>query len=131
MFKILISYYQVLVPFKTNFHVPWPGFFVAYLSSLSFMNLGLGNILVLDCIKHGSNFYDILLLATLLPILGLVVIYASLRLRWYITNAVGQEREQTKGSHLKLALLVLFAIYPGVSATIVRTFKCRYAPFSL
>lgn len=126
MLKILTSYFQVVVPFKNNYSVPWPRFFVDFLSSLSIVNLGLGQILTLDCVWPETNFYDQLLLMTLTPILLLLV-----NLAWFLIRsksscqATGQKLNKLVVFHLKPAILLLFVVYPGVSTTIMQTLKCR------
>ena len=123
MSKILFSYFQVLEPFKTNFSVPWPTFFVDFLSSLSIVNLGLGQILTLDCVWPDTNFYDQLLLMTLTPILLLLA-----NLAWFLLRscqALGQKLNGLVAFHLKLAIVLLFLVYPGVSAKIMQTLNCR------
>ena len=126
MLKILMSYFQVLVPFKTNFSVPWPPFFVGFLSSLAIVNLGLGQILTLDCMRPETNFYDQLILMTLTPILFLLANLACFLLRSKAFGQVtGQELNRLMVVHLKITIFVLFLVYPGASTTIMQTLKCR------
>ena len=125
MLKILMSYFQVLVTFKT-FSVPWPAFFLDFLSSLAIVNLGLGQILTLDCMRPETNFYDQLLLMTLTPILLLLANLAWFLLRCKASRQVtGHELNRLKAFHLKLTILLLFVVYPGTSTTIMQTLKCR------
>lgn len=87
------------------------------------INLGIGRILSSSCI-FTTDFYDSLLLATVGPMLVLLVLFGTLfitRRRNARTEAADSMFRSTRAS---VGLFILFFVYSSVSYTIFQTFVC-------
>lgn len=105
-------------------NVVYPNVYHKFLEVVNLINLNLGFTLSFSCVVE-TDFYQQLLLATIVPILvlaALTVTYAISRQR----NGHSPEGlRDAKHKHLSIALFIMFIVYSSVSYTIFQTFVCE------
>jgi hypothetical protein len=114
VFKILVTFCQILASMPSVFLVQFPPIFANFLSFLSVLNLSFLEAFSLGCITS-MNYYAELFLKTVMPLLISVIIWlASLRM-------APATKVRAKEAFLVLTYLVL----PGTTMAIFRTFPCE------
>eukprot|EP00611_Tribonema_gayanum_P009046 TRINITY_DN18761_c0_g1_i1.p1 TRINITY_DN18761_c0_g1~~TRINITY_DN18761_c0_g1_i1.p1 ORF type:complete len:1245 (+),score=365.94 TRINITY_DN18761_c0_g1_i1:193-3927(+) len=124
--RIPIVVFQVLTQYFQIAGVPLPDLYEQFLVWLNFVNVDLGSLLSSGCLWN-SDFYDRLLLVTLLP-LGIAALLCG-------AYAACQRRAQASGQRGKLyslfvkraGLLLLtlsFLVFSSSSTIIFQTFAC-------
>jgi len=121
--KIAVSLLQVMqmVPGVLPF-IEWPSVFLGFLNAMGIFNLSIFQVLQADCI-HPNNFYDRLLLHTLLPMSVWAVLGLSCGVHTLRQKA--EDRGETVSGYIGAALLVAYLSLPLTSNTIFDTFKCE------
>lgn len=87
------------------------------------MNLDIGFLLSSLCIVR-TDFYDRLLLATIGPLLVVMVLTATYRIAKERNKSSERAKRAVQKKHLSAALFVAFMIYSSVSFTVFQTFVC-------
>lgn len=115
--KILVVVWQILTVFPSITAVDYPPSYQRFLSWIDFVNLDLGSIFSASCVFPAVNFYDRLLITTLLPIglLGvLAVTYHAAKGRAGIGTAGVMKRRAAWSRHMAAGLLLTFLVSGGV-----------------
>ena len=123
LLKITVGFGQVISTVQTNFSVPWPNFLVMFYDSLSILNLDLIASLSFDCVSGSFNFYSNFSTTIVCPLVFLIALVA---VTFFRSQGVSLERQKVVSDQCwKVALLFLFLVYPGVSSTILKLYRCR------
>jgi hypothetical protein len=119
--KILIGLAQVLSAMKDNFEVPWPKAFTDFAERLSFLNLEFFSWSALACAAK-PNFLGVLLFDFFLPMAALLFLFIAHK----VCRRFGI-KSQLACRHvcLRYVFFLLFLIYPRISITMLKTFRCR------
>lgn len=111
--KILVVVWQILTVFPSITGADFPPAYSRFLSWIDIVNLDLGNIFSSTCVLPAVNFYQRLLLTTLLP-LGLaavlVVTYRMAIRRAGIGMSGVMARRAAWSRHMAAGLLLTFLV---------------------
>ncbi len=123
--SILVALLQILSVVPRVYMVPWPSFFVEFMSMLQ---LVLGDVLVVTgaaCV--GSlDFFDSLLFVTLVPLVLSALLAATYALApWLVSARYVKDRKVVRTTSLKLLIVLMTLCYPVVSLKTLMTFVCR------
>ena len=124
--KIIIGLFQVIGGMSIAFSASLPPFFRTVADVLALLSFDLFSTFDFGCALPDQSHFATLLVSTLTPI-GLIIVVLLCDFIVRVTILKGQEgplKELDIVSYT-IVLLVLFLIYPSVSATILKTFDCK------
>ena len=114
--KIAVSLIQVLTNLQFTLDLTWPDVFLAFVNMLKLFSFDLLGFIDVGCVTTYTYYTKVAFAATLPPILlGSVVVVYYLR-----KNVDG-----IFNRCVKMALTVIFLIYPFISQTVFQGFSCR------
>jgi len=126
LFKIVLGFMQIISTMAVNLpEVPWPDSLTVTWSMLGVVaNIDLFEGIAVDCVTSTYTFYDTFLITILYPIFLLAIIIAVTKYRQ--DNAEGAEAAETcLDEGWKVALFLMFLLYPSISATVLKVWNCR------
>lgn len=106
-------------------NVTFPTVYGKFLNLVAVVNLDLTWVMSLGCYVN-TNFYDRLLVITLLPLLVLSLLVTTF---WVAGLKHGHNEEhmtEIRRKHLSVLILVTFLVYSSASSTIFQTFACDH-----
>lgn len=109
--------------FTTIAGAVYPDEYQRFLSNLSPINLDIGFILSYSCMAD-TNFYDRLLLTTVMPLVVLAVLLGTYAFAKKNNGTSEQAIRAVQHKHLSAGLFVMFFVYSSVSFTVFQTFIC-------
>jgi len=114
--KIAVSLIQVLTNLQFTLDLTWPDVFLAFVNMLKLFSFDLLGFIDVGCVTTYTYYTKVAFAATLPPILlgSVVVVY-------YLRKNV----EGIFNRCVKMALTVIFLIYPFISQTVFQGFSCR------
>ena len=101
----------------------YPDEYEAFLAKVTVINLEIGSILSSSCILT-TDFYDSLLLATVGPVVVLLVLFGTLFIARRRSTSTEAAEPILRTKRASVGLFVLFFVYSSVSYTIFQTFVC-------
>ena len=101
----------------------YPRQYETFLAYLSFVNFDIGIIAWYSCF-FSPGFYDRLLLATITPLLVLLMLAGSYCVAKKDYRNSNPGVIAVRNQHISAALVVVFFVYSSVSSTIFQTFRC-------
>ena len=134
--KIVIGVFQIIGTFLSSLEVPWPDIFTTWMQKLEVFNLGMFDVASVQCMYPNSNFYNKLILQISGPIIFAISILVAEQLRvWWVkkhckftgsayTATIIRHRHTIENQHIFGFTVLLFVIFPGVSSTVMKYFKC-------
>lgn len=114
--KIGISLVQVLTSLQFTLRVQWPVFFLVFLNLLKVFSFDLLGFVDVGCVSS-YTYYSKVAFAAVMPLVllgGVAVVYK-----------VRQSVEGIGNRCIRMALSVVFLVYPFISATVFQGFSCR------
>lgn len=114
--KIAISLVQVLTSLQFTLRVQWPTVFLWFVNLLKVFSFDLLGFVDVGCVSSYTYYTKVLFAAFMPPVLlaGVAVVY---KLR--------QEQEGIGNRCVRMALSVVFLVYPFISTTVFQGFSCR------
>ena len=124
--QILVTFTQILSKVATIYPVQLPSVFTSFWGNFNVLSFDLST-LPLNCV-FDSNFHDRLVLTTTAPIvavLGIASTWLVLRQRmlWKGRDDLNASLSALASKSIRLAVMVLFTVFPMVSTTIFQTFQ--------
>ena len=123
--RILVITFQIIVGFAFTFNIRYPSNFLSFCALFSALNVSIPSLLSLGCVVE-PNFYSELLFMTLCPIVIalLLALFAAVgsfggRFESLAKSLGTSSPAQAAGA---ACVLMMYLIFPGVSATIFKTF---------
>ena len=131
MFKIVISFYQVVSSFL-NFNIKWPPFITNIFLMSEQVNIQILTLPGLSCILMGTSYQVKLIAYTIGPIL----LYVAIMLPCAFANVFFSQKtlsespwkpryDAAKRSMMNNICFFSFLIYPAVSLTVLKGLQCR------
>jgi hypothetical protein len=99
--------------------VEWPPIFIEFMNSIAVVNLDVFRTVDLQCEAKAWSFNSTFLLTIFMPIVIAILNFAIMAVRRLVCGS-----EKAYAQHLKGFLFFLFLIYPNVSSTIMKYYKC-------
>ncbi|CAM9120490.1 unnamed protein product, partial [Laminaria digitata] len=100
-----------------------PDEFEAFLSTLALVNFDIGSLMSSACF-YATDFYDRLVIATMVPLVILLVRAGTLVVALMRNGDSHSAVPIVKHKHLSVGLFVVFLVYSSVSFRIFQTFVC-------
>ena len=94
-----------------------------FYDSLSVLSLDLFTSLSFDCVSGSFNFYSTFVVSVITPIVFIAVLLAITLFRRH--KATPERTTAVDDQGWKVALLFTFLIFPGVSSTVLKLYRCR------
>ena len=128
-FKIMFGVLQIVSTFISNFDVPWPNVFISWCEFAQVTNVEVYDVANLQCSFPKSDFYNKLVIQIITPVVLVLCLFAAARIRIWRKASRGtstplKTKTKIENQHMFAFLFLLFVIYPGVSSTIAKFFKC-------
>jgi len=124
--KVVLSFYQVASALPVVMPaVPWPSPFMRITGVVTWVNFSPVNIPMISCLLPAS-FFDRLLFTIALPVFLLAFIFATELAGRVVLRSNPRKLEIFIDGCMSNIQVLLFLIYPSVSATILTAFACTY-----
>eukprot|EP00937_MAST-01D_sp_MAST-1D-sp2_P003491 g3491.t1 len=118
--KIVISLFQVLSQFTTNFpQVAWPLEFKDLVGDLQIFNFDFFNTAAIGCAAQ-TTFYETFIIQSFFPILVCTIIFLVHK----TAVLLDLDAFSNPGIVYKYCLFILFFVYPGTSNAVLRMLRC-------
>ena len=126
MAKILFATLQIVTAVSWQLALTFPDPFASVQAALSFVQMSLGNdsrLLPMGCLTRNYDYYGSILISTLGPMFGgvLIAAFGMLRSSGLDENA----KKRVMNQHKYALILLTFCVLPTASAAIFRTYDCR------
>jgi hypothetical protein len=131
-YKILITFTQILSKVATLYPIQLPSIFLSFWGKFSFFSFDL-SVIPINCILN-SNFHDRLVAMTVAPVgflLGMLTLWLTQRQLIMRRQKEGYRASLAKltSKTLRLSIIVLFTVFPMVSATVFQVVSTRTFAF--
>ncbi|CAM9578389.1 unnamed protein product, partial [Phaeothamnion confervicola] len=113
---------QIVTQYVAITGAKYPPVYQNFLAVAGVMTMNLQLVVSLGCLIS-FDFYEYLLLVTIVPLLVLALLGASLAVAW--TESTSESRwERAVGKHSLVFMVLTFLIYSTVSTAVFQTFAC-------
>ncbi|CAM9194141.1 unnamed protein product [Ectocarpus fasciculatus] len=125
--KILVVVWQILSVFPSITAVDFPPAYARFLSWIDMLSFDLGHVLLASCVFPVMDFYQRLLVTTLVPVgvaMVLVLTYWIAKRRAGSGSAGSLMRRAAWSRHVAAGLLLSFLVFISTSTMAFKTFAC-------
>ena len=120
-FRILLAYFQIIGSFTSVLSSSLPANYTTFLTITQLASLNFGSIFSPRCFDPDINFYDELVVQTIVPILAGVLILTIFLLSSIINPS---NRDKAKSDFLSRIFLSSFIFFPSASTAVFQMFNC-------
>lgn len=110
--------------FTSVANVTYPSVYQDLLNALDIFNFDLSWILSVGCVVR-TDFHDRLLVSTIGPIVGLMLLTCTYACALQIHQGSSQNLQSVWNKHVSMVLLLTFFVYSNVSAILFKAFACE------
>ena len=120
-FRILLAYFQIIGSFQSVLSSSLPANYTTFLAITQTASLNFGTIFSPRCFDPDSNFYDELVVQTIVPILVGILILIIFILSSIINPLI---HAKAKSDFISRIFLSCFIFFPSASTAVFQMFNC-------